>query len=182
MKEMLFFYQKQGLYEEAEPLCKRLLTSKEKAFEAGHVEVLNTKVQMAHICANLGRYAEAECFSRQVLISTETELAELKSGDPKAEPILKAMHNLGCALLDQDRVKETQSVYEGRLAASERLYGLDHPTTQLARDGMVFIYEKQGLYDEAKAMRDRPPKDPKTTAESSATAEANIAPTEPASA
>ena len=139
-------YQRQGKYEEAEPLYKRSLAITEKALGKKHSAIANTLSNLALLYRQQGKYEKAEPLYKQSLAIKEKALG-------KEHPLVATILNNLAELYDQQgKHKKAQPLYKRSLAITEKALGKEHPSVATTLNNLAELYDQQGEYEKAELL------------------------------
>lgn len=112
-----------GRYAEALTSFKEALRLRERVYEPGHADTLETLGEIANALEAQGRRDEAAQVGRRVVSATEKALG------PDHPAVAIALVNLGAAIGNEGHFSEALDIYRRALAVFERALPADHPFT-----------------------------------------------------
>jgi tetratricopeptide (TPR) repeat protein len=118
-------YQARGNYAKAEPLLRRALGERERAFGPDHPEVVNSLNNLGVVYRKRHRFAQAERSLQRALVITERIL------DPEHPFVAASLDRLGFLYEDLHRYERAETLFSRSLAIREKAFGPDHPKSQL---------------------------------------------------
>jgi tetratricopeptide (TPR) repeat protein len=148
-------YRVQAKYAEAEPLFKRSLAIKEKAFGPDHPQVALGLNNLALLYDNQGKYAEAEPLYKRALAIWEKALG---SDHPS---VATGLQSLALLYRTQGKYAEAEPLYKWVLAIREKALGPDHPcvTDGLSLNNLADLYRATDREAEAEKLEKRAAED-----------------------
>ena len=112
----------QGRYDEAEPMNRRALNSREKVLGKEHPSTLTSVDNLALVLQDQGKYEEAEQMNRRALNDSEKVLG-------KEHPeTLTSIYCLAYLLHQQQRYQMARPLYERALVGYRKVFRSHHPT------------------------------------------------------
>ena len=155
-------FRAQGSYAEAEPLYRRSLAIKEKAFGPEHPDVALSLNNLALLYDAQGNYAEAELLYRRALTINEKTLG------PEHPDVATNLNNLAWLYHNQGDYAEAEALYrlQGDLVDADTLYvqalsifegtlGPEHPIVATLLDRYVILLREAGRTEEAHSVEAR---------------------------
>jgi CHAT domain-containing protein len=141
--------ERQGRYEEAEPLLRRVHDIHENIDGPENPRTADSLDSYAQLLQVLGRYAEAEPLYVRALKIDDKALG------PQNENTLATRNNLASLLRAQRRYDEADPVMKDVLSAAEAAFGQDDFRTSVALNNYAELLATQGRYDEAEPLYQR---------------------------
>lgn len=118
LNNLAVLHGKRGLYQEAEPLCKRALAIREKKYGPNHPDVAKQLNNLALLCVNLGKFDEVNQYYSRAIDIYEKALG------PNDPMVYKTKNNLASALCKQCEYKKAEALYKEILTqAHEKEFG-----------------------------------------------------------
>ncbi|MGA8615192.1 MAG: CHAT domain-containing tetratricopeptide repeat protein, partial [Xanthobacteraceae bacterium] len=143
LNNLAMLYDKQGRHAEAEPLYKRSLAIREKAFGPDDFYVAESLNYLALLYDHQSRYAEAEpLYKRSVAIYEKTL-------GPDHRAVAMTLNNLAMHYDHQSRYAEAEPLYKRALAIREKVLGPDHPDVATVLNNLAELYNDQDRYVDA---------------------------------
>lgn len=142
LNNLAVLHGKRGLYDLAEPLCRRSLDIREKNFGPDHPAVAKQLNNLALLCQNMGKYEEVERYYIRALEIYEKELG------PNDPMVYKTKNNLASTLLRQSKYQRAEELYKQILTqAHEHEFGKidkdNKPIWQVAEEREKIKAEKK---------------------------------------
>ncbi|MEH1826072.1 MAG: tetratricopeptide repeat protein [Nostoc sp.] len=144
--KLAWFYQGQGLYQQAEPwykLCKQVA---ENRLGLEHSDVATSLSNLAELYRFAGRYSEAEPLFQQALALWKRLL-----GDNHLN-IAASLNNLAVLYESTGRYSEAELMYQQALALNKRLLGDNHSDVATGLNNLGVLYGSTGRYSEAEPL------------------------------
>ncbi|CAN0212696.1 unnamed protein product [Ectocarpus sp. 6 AP-2014] len=135
--------EKQGKYEEAEPLYVRSLAINEKALGRDHPAVATILNNLAGLLHSQGKYEEAEPLYVRSLAINEKALG------PDHPAVAAILNDLAGLLHSQGKYEKAELLYVRSLAINEKVYGADHPAVATSLNNWAGLLRAQAKYEEA---------------------------------
>ena len=139
-------YHKLGKLTEAEPMCQRALSGKEKALGKDEISTLATVNNLGNLYRDQGKLAEAESMYQRALSGKERALGKDHTS------VLETVNNLGVLYRAQGKLAEAESMYQRALSGREKALGKDHISTLETVNNLGVLYRDQGKLAEAESM------------------------------
>jgi CHAT domain-containing protein len=130
-----------GSYTEAEPLYKRALTIKKKAFGSEHPNIAISLNNLAGLYYSMGSYAKTEPLFQQALMIREKILG---SEHPY---VAQSLNNLALLYETMGSYAKAESLYQRALKIYEAKLGPDHPDVAQSLNNMMVLWSAQGNLD-----------------------------------
>jgi tetratricopeptide (TPR) repeat protein len=148
-----WFYEGQGLYDQAEPWLKQCLSVTQDRFGSAHPDVATSLNNLAMLYKSQGRYSEAELLLVQAL-----ELSKRLLGEEHLD-VAANLNNLASLYYYQGRYSEAEILYLQALKLSKCLLEENHPqvSTSLKNlsdflNDLAALYASQCRYSEAEPL------------------------------
>ncbi|CAK9075635.1 unnamed protein product [Durusdinium trenchii] len=135
-----------GKLPEAETLCRRAMTERERVLGEMHAETLESVNKLGLVLRQRGKLEEAEVNCRKALEGRETLLG------PMHLDTLRSVNNLTLVLENQGKLDEAEGLYRRDLAACEAQLGANHPDTLLSVNNLAVLLKKQGKLQDAEGL------------------------------
>jgi len=139
-------YQRQGLYDQAEPLYSRTLASREAALGENHPLVANSLNNLAALYREQGLFDQAEPLYERALAIFEATLG------PNHHDVAAPLNNLGNLFLAQGRYDRAEPLYARALAILEATLGPNHPDVATSLNNLAVLYDKRGSYQRSESL------------------------------
>jgi tetratricopeptide (TPR) repeat protein len=136
----------QGKYPEAEPLLRRALAIREKAFGLEHRDVAQSLCNLANLLHERGKYDEAEPLARRALAIHEKVLG------PEHPDLATELNNLAMLLQSLDKYVEAEPLLGRALAIREKVFGPEHPLVAMSVNNSALLLYNLGRYAEAESL------------------------------
>jgi tetratricopeptide (TPR) repeat protein len=136
-------------YADAEPLIRRALAIREKAFGIEHASVASSLNNLAGLHYNLGKYAEAESIWKRAMAIME------KTGGDVTFSFATGLNNFAELCKKQGKYVEAEPLYQKALAINEKTLGQNHPDVAPGLNNLALLYSCQGKYEEAEQLHRR---------------------------
>ncbi|MEH2005698.1 tetratricopeptide repeat protein [Nostoc sp.] len=138
-----WFYQGQGLYQQAEPWLQQCVKIAENRLGLEHFDIATSLNNLAELYRYTGRYTEAEPLYLQAL-----ELSKYLLGDN--HPIVAtSLNNLAELYRYTGRYTEAEPLYLQALELRQRLLGDNHLDVANSLSNLALLYKSTGRYSEA---------------------------------
>ena len=141
-------YYSQGKYAEAEPLYKRALAIREKAFGASHRDTAISLNGLALLYELQGRYAEAEPLYKRALAIPRKPSAPTIRIPLSASTVWRDSTNY--------RASTPRPSCSTRPGIKVKALGAEHPSTAVSLNDLAALYESQDKYAEAEPLTNAP--------------------------
>lgn len=138
--------EREGHYQEAEPLLRRALAIDEKALGLDHPTVGMRLNNLATLLLDKGDYAEAEILCRRALTIAETTLG------PDHPTVAIRLGNLAASLKAKGDYVGAEPLYRRALAIDEKALGPDHPAVAEDLNNLAGLFYVKGDYAAAEAL------------------------------
>ncbi|OYD92947.1 hypothetical protein CDG76_19785 [Nostoc sp. 'Peltigera membranacea cyanobiont' 210A] len=144
--KLAWFYQSQGLYQQAEPWLQRCVELTQNRLGLEHIDVATSLNNLAALYETTGRYREAEPLLEQALALRKRLLGEENTD------VATSLSYLGLIYEYTGRYSEAEPLYQQALELWKRLVGEEHPhvATSLNNLGALYCYTKR--YSEAEPL------------------------------
>jgi tetratricopeptide (TPR) repeat protein len=143
---LALLYAAQGRYKEAEPLCIRAMTIREKTSGPYSLDVAQSLNNLAGLYREQGKYETAEpLYVRALDISTKT------LGDEHAV-VAVGLSNLAELYQAEGRYKDAEQLYVRALSIQEKTLGGDDPAIFAVVNNLATLYSIQGRAREAEPL------------------------------
>jgi tetratricopeptide (TPR) repeat protein/CHAT domain-containing protein len=149
LNNLALLYGAQGRFAEAEPLYKRALALREKAFGPDHPEVGQALNNLAELYRAQGRFAEAEPLYKRALAIDEKALG------PNHPDVGTDLNNVALLYDAQGRFADAEPLFKRALAIREKALGPYHPDVGQALNNLAEAYRVHGRYAEAEPLYQR---------------------------
>ncbi|MEH2182057.1 tetratricopeptide repeat protein [Nostoc sp.] len=144
--KLAWFYQGQGLYQQAEPWLQRCLELTQNRLTLEHIDVATSLNNLALLYETTGRYKEAEPLLEQALALRKRLLGE------EHTDVATSLSYLALIYESTGRYSEAEPLYQQALELWKRLVGEEHPhvATSLNNLGALYCYTRR--YSEAEPL------------------------------
>ncbi|KHO10796.1 Zn(2)-C6 fungal-type DNA-binding domain protein [Metarhizium robertsii ARSEF 23] len=146
MSNLVYLYNCQGWWNQAERLGKETMTARKKVLGVEHPDTLLSIGNLAHTYNNQGRYREAEELLVQVM---NIRIKVLGKDHPHT---LRGISNLGVSYHNQGRWDEAEAMQSHVVAARKVLLGPEHFSTLTSMAHLSLTYHSQGRQPEAETL------------------------------
>jgi len=136
----------QGLHDEAERLCHKVLETARAVLGERHPITLDAMHMKAWLLFTQGRFAEAEPIFRQTFNAKKETLG------PEHEDTLTTMCAYGLLLHDMGRLQQAEPLLRDAYDIRRRLLGDEHPSTLTAMDNLAAVLKDSGRIDDSLAL------------------------------
>jgi len=136
----------QGLHDEAERLCHKVLETSTTVLGERHPITLDAMHMKAWLLFTQGRFAEAEPIFRRTFNAKKETLG------PEHEDTLTTMCAYGLCLHEMGRLQQAEPLLRGAYDIRRRLLGDDHPSTLTAMDNLGAVLKDSGRIDDSLAL------------------------------
>ena len=143
LNNLALLYDRQGRFQDAEPLYRHALSIKEKTLAPSDPSLGTAFNNMASLYERMGRYAEAEPLYRKALALWQ------KLPKPDNRSIALVLSNLAGLYVKQGRLDDAGKLHKQSLALKEKTLGPDDPTVGVSYNNLASVYDKQGHYKAA---------------------------------
>ncbi|MDZ8034095.1 tetratricopeptide repeat protein [Nostoc sp. DedSLP04] len=141
-----WFYQGQGLYQQAEPWLRQCVKIAENRLGSEHLDIATSLNNLAALHKSTGRYSEAEPLYKQAL-----ELTKCLLGNN--HPIVAtSLNNLAELYRYTGRYSEAEPLYLQALEMRQRLLGEKHPDVANSLNNLALLYGSTRRYSEAEPL------------------------------
>ncbi|MEH2359227.1 tetratricopeptide repeat protein [Nostoc sp.] len=141
-----WFYQGQGLYQQAEPWYKLCIEVAENRLGLEHPHIANSLNNLAVLYESTGHYSEAEPLFKQAL-----ELWKRLLGDNHPH-IANSLNNLAVLYQSTGRYSEAEPLLKQALELWKPLVGDNHPHIANSLNNLAVLYQSTGRYSEAEPL------------------------------
>ncbi|MCC5656185.1 tetratricopeptide repeat protein [Nostoc sp. XA010] len=141
-----WFYQGQGLYQQAEPWYKLCLKVAENRLGLEHPDVATSLNNLAALYGYTGRYSEAEPLYQRAL---ELRKYLLRDNHPH---IATSLNNLAGLYKSTGRYSEAEPLFQQALALRKRLLGDNHSDVATSLNNLAGLYQSTQRYSEAEVL------------------------------
>ncbi|HLO85150.1 MAG TPA: tetratricopeptide repeat protein [Nostocaceae cyanobacterium] len=141
-----WFYQGQGLYQQAEPYYQQCLELAKHRLGKEHPQVATSLNNLAALYYSTGRYTEAEPLYQDALAMRKRLL-----GDEHPD-VAASLNNLAGLYESTGRYTEAEPLYQDALAMTKRLLGDEHPDVATSLNNLAELYRVTGRYTEAEPL------------------------------
>ncbi|MDZ8259219.1 tetratricopeptide repeat-containing protein [Nostoc sp. ChiQUE01b] len=144
--KLAWFYQSQGLYQQAEPWLQRCLELTQNRLGLEHIDVATSLNNLALLYETTGRYREAEPLLEQALALRKRLLGE------EHTDVATSLSYLALIYEYTGRYSKAEPLYQQALELWKRLVGEEHPhvATSLNNLGALYCYTRR--YSEAEPL------------------------------
>ncbi|MEH2244033.1 tetratricopeptide repeat protein [Nostoc sp.] len=144
--KLAWFYQSQGLYQQAETWLQQCIELTQNRLGLEHSYVVTSLNKLAGLYESTGRYSEAQALYQQVL-----ELRKRLLGGNHLD-VATSLNNLGLLYESTGRYKEAEPLLEQALKLRKRLLGEEHTDVATSLSYLGLLYESTGRYSEAEPL------------------------------
>ncbi|MEH2416231.1 tetratricopeptide repeat protein [Nostoc sp.] len=144
--KLAWFYQGQGLYQQAEPWLQQSVELTQNHLNLEHSDVVANLNNLAGLYESTGRYSEAEPLYQQAL-----ELRKRLLGDNHLD-VATSLNNLARIYESTGRYSEAEPLLEQVLELRKRLLGEEHTDVATTLSYLALVYESRGGYSEAEPL------------------------------
>ncbi|BAY77406.1 NB-ARC domain-containing protein [Nostoc linckia NIES-25] len=141
-----WFYQGQGLYQQAEPWLQQCVKVAENRLGLEHSDIATSLNNLAALYKFTGRYREAEPMYQQAL---EMKKRLLGDNDPI---VATSLNNLAELYRYQGRYGKAEPLYQQALEMRQRLLGYNHPDVANSLNNLALLYGSTKRYSEAESL------------------------------
>ncbi|MEH2295530.1 tetratricopeptide repeat protein [Nostoc sp.] len=141
-----WFYQGQGLYQQAKPWLRQCVKIAENRLGLEHPDIATSLNNLAALYKYTGRYSEAEPLYQQALELTKRLLGN-------NHPIFAtSLNNLAELYRYTGRYSEAEPLYQQALKLRQRLLGDNHPDVANSLSNLALLYDFTKRYSEAELL------------------------------
>ncbi|MEH2375300.1 tetratricopeptide repeat protein [Nostoc sp.] len=144
--KLTWFYQGQGLYQQAELWLQQCVELTQNRLGLEHSDVVANLNNLAGLYESTGRYSEAEPLYQQAL-----ELRKRFLGDNHLD-VATSLNNLALLYESTGHYSEAEPLLEQALELRKRLLGEEHPDVATNVSYLALLYESTGRYSEAEPL------------------------------
>ncbi|MEH1944321.1 MAG: tetratricopeptide repeat protein [Nostoc sp.] len=144
--KLAWFYQGQGLYQQAEPWLQKCVELTQNRLGLEHTDVAASLNNLALLYESTGRYSEAEPLLKQAL-----ELKKRLLGSNHLD-VATSLNNLAGLYKSTGRYSEAKALYKQALELRKRLLGGNHLDVATSLNNLALLYESTGRYSEAEPL------------------------------
>jgi len=130
-------------YAQAEPMFRRALAIREKAFGPEHPDVAQSLNSLATFYGGRGQYGKAEPLHQRALAIREKALG------PEHPDVAQSLNDLAALYCDQGQYGKAEPLYQRALAIREKALGPEHPDVAQSLRNLATLYHNQGEYGRA---------------------------------
>ncbi|MDZ8189134.1 MAG: tetratricopeptide repeat protein, partial [Nostoc sp. ChiSLP02] len=141
-----WFYQGQGLYQQAEPWLQQCEKVTKNRLGLKHPYVATSLNNLAALYDSQGRYSEAESLYLQAL-----ELSKRLLGDNHPDVAI-SLNNLAALYSFTGRYSKAEPLFQQALELSKRLLGDNHPYVATSLNNLARLYSFTGRYSQAEPL------------------------------
>ena len=141
LNNLAFLYSNQGRYDEAEPLYQEALEMWKRLLGEEHPNVALNLNNLAMFYDQQGRYDEAEPLYQEALAMRKRLL-----GDKHLDVAL-SLNNLAFLYCNQGRYNKAEPLFQEALMFLEQAFGSDHPSTNIVRENLKGLPNKDNRGD-----------------------------------
>ncbi|MEH2264764.1 tetratricopeptide repeat protein [Nostoc sp.] len=141
-----WFYQGQGLYQQAEPWLQQCVKIAENRLGLEHPDIATSLNNLAALYKSTGRYSQAEPLYQQALQMSKRLLGE------KHPLVAASLNNLAALYRSTGRYSQAEVLYQEVLKLSKRLFGEEHPLAAASLNNLAALYFSTGRYSEAEPL------------------------------
>ncbi|MEH1911954.1 tetratricopeptide repeat-containing protein [Nostoc sp.] len=146
LTKLAWFYQGQGLYQQAEPWLRQCVEITQNPLGLEHADVVANLNNLALLYESTERYSEAEPLYQQAL-----ELSKRLLGDNHLD-VATSLNNLARIYEFTGRYSEAEPLLEEVLELRKRLLGEEHIDVATSLSYLALLYESTGRYSEAEPL------------------------------
>ncbi|WP_392480246.1 tetratricopeptide repeat protein [Nostoc sp. C110] len=144
--KLAWFYQGQGLYQQAEPWLQQCVELTKNRLGLEHLDVATSLNNLAQLYDFTGRYSEAEPLYQQAL-----ELRKRLLGEEHTD-VATTLSYLALLYESTGRYKEAEPLYQQALKLWKRLVGEEHPHVATTLNNLAALYCYTGRYSKAEPL------------------------------
>ncbi|MEH2084610.1 MAG: tetratricopeptide repeat protein [Nostoc sp.] len=141
-----WFYQNQGLYQQAESWYKLCQEVAENRLGLEHADVATSLNNLAELYHSIGRYSEAQALYQQAL-----SLRKRLLGDNHPD-VVTSLNNLAGLYKSTRLYSKAKPLFEQALELSKRLLKDNHPLVVTSLNNLAALYYSIGQYSEAEPL------------------------------
>ncbi|MEH2359226.1 tetratricopeptide repeat protein [Nostoc sp.] len=146
LTKLAWFYQGQGLYQQAEPWLQQCVEITQNPLGLEHSDVVANLNNLAELYESTERYSEAEPLYQQAL-----ELSKRLLGEEHID-VATSLNNLARIYEFTGRYSEAEPLLEQVLELRKRLLGEEHIDVATSLSYLALLYESTGRYSEAEPL------------------------------
>ncbi|MGJ5630685.1 tetratricopeptide repeat protein [Nostoc sp. CALU 1950] len=144
--KLAWFYQSQGLYQQAETWLQQCLELTQNRLGLEHADVATSLSNLALLYESTGRYSEAEPLLEQAL-----ELRKRLLGEENTD-VATNLSYLALIYESTGRYSEAEPLYQQALELWKRLVGEEHPNVATSLNNLAALYCYTRRYSEAEPL------------------------------
>ncbi|MEH1871269.1 tetratricopeptide repeat protein [Nostoc sp.] len=144
--KLAWFYQGQGLYQQAEYWLQQCVEVTQSRLGLEHTDVAASLNNLAGFYKSTGRYSEAEPLYQQALKLRKHLLGE------NHQDVATSLNNLAQLYDSTGRYSEAEPLYQQALKLRKRLLGEEHTDVATTLSYLALLYESIGRYSEAEPL------------------------------
>ncbi|MCC5643157.1 tetratricopeptide repeat protein [Nostoc sp. CHAB 5824] len=144
--KLAWFYQGQGLYQQAESWLQQCVELTQNRLGLEHTDVVASLNNLAELYKSTGRYSEAEPLYKQAL-----KLSKRLLGDNHLD-VATSLNNLALLYESIGHYKKAEPLLEQALELRKRLLGEEHTDVATSLSYLALLYESTGRYSEAEPL------------------------------
>jgi tetratricopeptide (TPR) repeat protein len=144
--KLAWFYQSQGLYQQAESWLQQCVELTKNRLGLEHPDVATSLNNLAQLYDFIGRYSEAEPLYQQAL-----ELRKRLLGEEHTD-VATILSYLALLYESTGRYREAEPLYQQALKLWKRLVGEEHPHVATTLNNLAALYCYTGRYSKAEPL------------------------------
>ncbi|ODG99045.1 hypothetical protein A4S05_06115 [Nostoc sp. KVJ20] len=144
--KLAWFYQSQGLYQQAETWLQQCVELTQNRLGLEHADVATSLSNLALLYESTGRYSEAEPLLKQAL-----ELRKRLLGEENTD-VATNLSYLALIYESTGRYSEAEPLYQQALELWKRLVGEEHPNVATSLNNLAALYCYTRRYSEAELL------------------------------
>jgi len=142
-------YMHLGLNQQAEPLLKKALKTREEHLSPGHPDVALSLYNLATLYYHQGKYEKAAPLFMRSLAIREKALG------PDNPDLARSLNQLALLYTNQSKYAEAEQLFKRALAIQEKALGPDLPDLGITIGNLARLYNIKGQYAEAEPLYKR---------------------------
>ncbi len=143
---LAWFYQGQGLYQQAESWLQQCLELTQNRLDLEHSDVAISLNNLGELYKSTGRYREAEPLLEEAL-----ELRKRLLGEEHTD-VATSLNNLALLYEFTGRYSKAEPLLEEALELRKRLLGEEHTDVATSLNNLALLYESTGHYSKAEPL------------------------------
>ena len=147
LSQLAEMYREQSRYPDAEKTLREVLAVRSESLPSDHPNISESKVQLARVLADQGKYTEARDLAKDAL-----QTAESAFGTNDNLFVAKAQNCLGNIYRQDGRYDEAQKLIQTALDTERKIFGQDNIDVAVTMRDLALVQEDQANFKEAASL------------------------------